>query len=80
MAFYLVICFIIYFNDIKVGRNILINFQLKGILLLAATKKSKTGKKQEKNNTDEINNGENEISGLNSFRSFKFEQSLETEI
>ena len=48
MAFYLVICFIVYFNDIKMGRNILINFQLKGILLLAATKKSKTGKKHEK--------------------------------
>ena len=48
---------------------------LKESFLLVATKKSKTGKKHEKNNTDEINNGENEISGSNSLRSFKFEHS-----
>ena len=39
MAFYLVICFIIYFNDIKMGRNILINFELKGILFISSHKK-----------------------------------------
>ena len=61
------------------GRNILINPQLKRILFLAATGKNKTKlrktekKNKKKNNTNESDFSENEILDLNSFKPFEFE-------
>ena len=68
-----------YFNDANVGRNILINSQLKKILFMSSDKKkwSKTEnnrKNMEKeNNTDESNFSEIEIPDLNSLKAFEFE-------
>ena len=64
MAFYLLVW--TYFNDVNVGRNILMNSELKECFLGAVTRKNetklrKTEKNMEKNNTDESYFSENEI-------------------
>ena len=69
----------IYFNDVNVGRNSLINSQLRRILFIAATRKNeakmrKTEKKHgKKSNSDESDFSENEIPDLNSLKPFEFE-------
>ena len=76
-AFYLLTW--IYFNDVNVGKNILIDSQLKGILFISSEKQKwnkteKDGKKMEKeNNTDKSDFIENEILDLNSLKHFEFE-------
>ena len=66
------------------SRNILINSQLKRILLLAAASKSetklrKTEKNTEKENTtDESDFSENEIPDSNSLKPFQFEANTNT--
>ena len=65
MAFYLLKW--TYFSDINVGRNILINSQLKGILFMSSDKKkwNKTEKDkkimEKENNSDESDFSENGI-------------------
>ena len=77
MAFYLLRW--TYFNDVNVGRNILMNSQLKRILFMSSNKKKwnkteKDRKKMEKeNNTNESDFSEIEIPDLNSLKHFKFE-------
>ena len=76
-AFYLLTW--IYFNDVNVGRNILIDSQLKRILFISSgnkrrNKTEKDRKNMEKeNNTDGSNFSENEIIDLNSLKPFEFE-------
>ena len=68
-----------YFNDVNVGRNGLINSQLKRILFIAATRKNeakmtKTEKKHgKKSNSDESDFSENQIPDLNSLKAFEIE-------
>ena len=76
-----------YFNDVNVGKNILMNSQLKRILFMGsdndktATKLRQNWDKTEKdrknmekeNNTDESDFSENEIPDLNSLKPFEFE-------
>ena len=68
-----------YFNDVNVGRNILIDPQLKRILFISSDKQklSKTKKDrknmEKENNTDESDFSENEILDFNSLKSFEFE-------
>ena len=62
-----------YFNDVNVGRNTVINSQLKRILLLAAASKSETKlreaeKKIKKENTNETTFSESERPDFNSLR------------
>ena len=77
MAFYLLTW--TYFNGVSGGRNILINSQLKRILLISNDKKKgnkneKTEKKKEKENgAGESDFIENETPDLNSLKPFKFE-------
>ena len=74
MAFYLLTW--TYFNDVSVGRNILINSQLKRILFMSIDmkkwNKTEKGRKnmEKENKTDESDFSENEISDLNSFEAF----------
>ena len=73
MTFYLLIWS--YFNDVNVGRNILINSELKRILFMSSDKKNetklrKTEKMWKKKMTDE---SENEIPDLNFLKPFEFE-------
>ena len=63
----------VYFNDVNVGRNTVINSQLKRILLLAAASKSETKlreaeKKIKKENTNETTFSESERPDFNSLR------------
>ena len=68
-----------YFNDVNVGRNILIDSQLKRILFISSgnKKRNKTVKDrknmEKENNTDGSNFSENEIIDLNSLKPFEFE-------
>ena len=63
MAFYL----LTYFNDVNVGRNILINSHEQ----LQEKMKKKT--EEDRKNTDESDFSENEIPDLNSLKPFEFE-------
>ena len=78
MTFYLLTW--TYFNDVNVGRNILIISQLKRIFFMSSDKKKwnkteKDRKNMEKeNNTDESDFSENEIPDLNSLKLSEFEQ------
>ena len=77
MAFYLLTW--TYFNDVNGGKNILINSQLKRILLISSdeTKSDKTEKERKnmkkENNSDESDFSENEIPDLNSLKPFNFQ-------
>ena len=67
------------FNDVNVGRNILINSRLRRILFMSSDKKNetkprKTEKSMEKeNSTDESDFRKNEIPDLNYLKPFEFE-------
>ena len=67
-----------YFNDVYVGRNILMNIQLKIILFMSSGKKKwnkteRDRKNMEKeNNTDESDFIENEIPDLTFLKPFEF--------
>ena len=81
MTFYLLTW--TYFSDVNGGRNILINSQLKRILLMIMSSDKKKWNKTEKDrknmekennsNESETSFSENEIPDLNSLRPFEFE-------
>ena len=71
MAFYLLTW--TYFSGFYVNRNILINSQIKRILLLAVTRKSKTKLRITEKNTNGSDFSENEIPDSNSLKPFGFE-------
>ena len=77
MAFYLLTW--TSFNDVNVGRNILINSQLKRNLFVSSNKKkwNKTEKDrknvEKENNTGESDFNENEIPNLNPLKPFEFD-------
>ena len=62
-----------YFSGFYVSRNILINSQIKRILLLAVTRKSKTKLRITEKNTNGSDFSENEIPDSNSLKPFGFE-------
>ena len=67
-----------YFNDVYVGRNILMNIQLKIILFMSSGKKKWNKTEREKknmekeDNTDESDFIENEIPDLTFLKPFEF--------
>ena len=64
MAFYLLTW--TYSNDVNVGRNILINSQLKRIFFLWAAKQNWERQKKYENNSNESDFSENKMPDLNS--------------
>ena len=57
----------------SMGRNILINSQLKRILFISSDKKKWKKTEEDRKRVDESDFSKNEIPGLNSLKTFEFE-------